>query len=231
MTPQISVIIPVYNGEKYLSAAIDSVLSQTVDDFELIIINDGSKDKTEEVIKKYSSSKIIYHSQHNQGQVSAINYGIELSSGKYIALLDADDIFISNKLALQIDVLNSMPEMDMVFGHVRQFISPELPDDIKKKRKCTETPMAGYAPSGAMFRKTCINQIGSFDSQWRLGFFIDWYMRAKQAGLKDYLLNEILLERRIHDHNQGVLLRAHYDDYLKILKTRLQRQKMSEKAT
>lgn len=223
MIPQVSVIIAVYNGEKYLSAAIDSVLSQTFDDFELIIINDGSTDKTEEIIKKYSSEKIIYHLQQNQGQASAINNGIELSKAKYITLLDADDIFPANKLALQIDILNSMPEIDMVFGYVKQFISPELPDDVKKKRKCSETPMAGYVPSGMMFRKTCIRQVGAFDSQWHLGFFIDWYMRAKQAGLKDYLLNEILLERRIHDHNQGVLLRAHYHDYLKILKTGLQR--------
>ena len=101
--PLISVIIPTYNRENIITRAIDSVIHQTYKNWELIIVDDGSKDKTEEVIKPYlKNHKISYHYQKNKGVCEARNYGIKKAKGEYIAFLDSDDEFEENKLSVQL---------------------------------------------------------------------------------------------------------------------------------
>ena len=97
----VSVIIPVYNGENYLSQAIDSVIDQTYSPIELIIVDDGSTDKSKEIASSYSQVNYVY--QENQGVAIARNTGIFKSQGEYIAFLDQDDIWTANKLKLQVD--------------------------------------------------------------------------------------------------------------------------------
>lgn len=104
-THLISVVMPVYNGEKYLNEAIDSVLNQTFKDFEFIIINDGSTDKTEEIIKGYSDKRIKYIKQENTGIGGALRKGCNIASGKYIARMDADDVCLPNRFKVQFDFL------------------------------------------------------------------------------------------------------------------------------
>lgn len=105
-TPKVSVIIPAYNQANFIDKAIESVLRQTYQDFEIIIINDGSKDNTEEIVKNYSDFRIryIYH-ENNMGVSEARNTGIRASRGDYIALLDSDDEFLSERLGKQIQLL------------------------------------------------------------------------------------------------------------------------------
>lgn len=105
--PIISVLIPVYNAEKYLAKAIESILSQTFPYFELIIIDDGSTDKSLEIIKNYANSdeRIKYISRENKGLIYTRNEGIELAQGKYIALMDADDISLPDRLEQQYNYL------------------------------------------------------------------------------------------------------------------------------
>ena len=101
--PLISVIIPTYNRENIITRAIDSVIHQTYKNWELIIVDDGSKDKTEEVIKPYlKNHKVSYHYQKNKGVCEARNYGIKKAKGEYIAFLDSDDEFEENKLSVQL---------------------------------------------------------------------------------------------------------------------------------
>ena len=107
--PKISVLMSAYNAEKYIAEAIDSVLSQSFSDFEFIIINDGSTDQTEAIVKKYQDERIRYFFQENTGLSKALNYGLKLSEGKYIARLDADDICYPNRLELQYDFMKSNP--------------------------------------------------------------------------------------------------------------------------
>ncbi len=92
-TPLISVVIPAYNHEKYIGAAIESVLNQTCSDFELIIVDDGSTDNTAEVIKGYKDSRLSYYHQQNQDAVTTINRGISMANGKYISILNSDDVY------------------------------------------------------------------------------------------------------------------------------------------
>lgn len=122
--PKVSVIISVYNGERYLAEAIDSVLAQTYQDFELILIDDGSTDRTKEIIQSYPTIRYFY--QENQGVAAARNLGVAQSRGDYLTFLDADDLWLPEKLALQIEAFAGNPHLDIVTGHIQQFVSPEI---------------------------------------------------------------------------------------------------------
>ncbi len=108
--PDISVVMSVYNGEKYLREAIKSILNQTFKDFEFIIVNDGSTDKSLEIIKSYNDPRIVFIDQENKGLAAALNVGIKAAKGKYIARMDADDISYSERLKKQIEFMENHPE-------------------------------------------------------------------------------------------------------------------------
>jgi len=106
--------MPVYNGGKYLNAAIESILSQTEKDFEFIIINDGSKDNSAEIIKSYTDHRIVYVEQENHGLAATLNRGIDIAHGKYIARMDADDIALPARLEAQVAYLESHPRTAVI---------------------------------------------------------------------------------------------------------------------
>ena len=113
--PEISVLMPVFNGERYLEMAIDSILNQTFKDFELIIINDGSTDFSEKIIFSYNDSRIKYYkNSENIGLIATLNKGIDLCNGRFIARMDADDISLPKRLQKQWDFLNTHSEYAMV---------------------------------------------------------------------------------------------------------------------
>ena len=115
--PEISVLITVFNGERYLKMAIDSILNQTFQDFELVIVNDGSVDSTEAIIFSYNDSRIKYYkNSENMGIVPSANKGIDLCVGKFVARLDADDIALPERLEKQWNYLNARPELAMIGG-------------------------------------------------------------------------------------------------------------------
>src|SRR5450631_4215512 len=111
---KVSIIMPVYNMEQFIRLAVDSVLSQTYLDYELVIIDDGSIDGSKSIAQEYINLfspgiTIIYHYQSNQGLACARNTGIAISSGEYIALLDPDDIWLPDRLEKEVEVLDKNP--------------------------------------------------------------------------------------------------------------------------
>jgi len=147
----ISVIIPVYNGERYVAEAIDSVLAQEYKNIEIIVVNDGSTDNTEDVVRSYANVKHLFQSR--KGVSAARNNGVRCSSGEFIAFLDADDLWTKNKLLTQIDIMMKGPSPDMVFGHAEQFFSPELADILKDKIKMITGAMPGYIPGTMLIKR------------------------------------------------------------------------------
>lgn len=117
LIPRVSVIIPTYNRSAFVSEAIDSVLQQSFQDFELIVVDDGSTDGTNEVVARYQAdSRVRYIYQPNRGGGAARNTGIKGSAGRYIALLDSDDLWLSGKLELQVNALDANPDVAFVVG-------------------------------------------------------------------------------------------------------------------
>jgi len=205
-SPIVSVIIPVWNGEKYLEEAISSVLAQTYKHLEVIIVNDGSTDGTEDIAKTFSG-EIKYFIQSNKGAGAARNLGIKKAMGDYLAFLDADDVWMDSKVARQISVFQEKRKVDMVFCWMENFLCPDSGGSYKKPESGSRNIMAAYLPGTAMIKTESFHKAGFFTTDYNVGEFVEWYSRAKEKGLKDFLINEVLLKRRIHGENTGIIKR------------------------
>ena len=118
--PLLSVIMPVFNGEKYIAAAIQSVLNQSYDNLELLIINDGSTDSSQEVISTFDDSRIRCFQQENNGVSAARNVGLAALSGEYLVCLDADDMLTEDSIQLRMNVFAEQPDIAFVDGAVEK---------------------------------------------------------------------------------------------------------------
>lgn len=228
---RVSVIIPVYNCELYLAEAIESVLKQTHRSYEIIIVDDGSTDRSGEVAKSYDYSQLRYFHQENQGSGAARNKGIQLAQGDFFAFLDADDVWIEDKLELQIRAFQKDHGLDMVFGHISQFVSSDGNVDLMTINKFQDDVLPGYSVGTLLIKRDSFSQVGSFDTSWRVGEFVDWYSKAQEAGLKHVMLPEVVMRRRIHGSNLGIRARSSQEDYFRILKSTLDRRRKKGQET
>jgi len=219
--PLISVIIPVYNGGKYLAEAIDSVQQQSYSPVEIIVIDDDSVDNSAMIAKSYQAVKYFYQSK--SGLSVALNKGLAITSGDFIAFLDADDIWEENKLSLQMEVLRKDSTLDAVFGHHQQFISRE-----GFLRTMDQRILPAPFKGAMLIRRESFFRVGLFDESLTLGDFVDWYKRAIEAGLKFLMLPDVVMRRRIHDDNSSVRDRHAEKDYVKIMKAALDRKRKRE---
>jgi glycosyltransferase involved in cell wall biosynthesis len=221
----VSVVIPAYNAERYLGEAIESVLEQTHRQVEIVVVDDGSEDGTLAVAGAYGD-RIRLASQANGGIGSARNHAAGLARGSYLSFLDADDRFLRDKLERQLAALAHDSELDMVFGHVREFVSPELaPEEQAALRPSPPAPFV--APNTMLIRRESFDRVGPFATDVRVGEGVDWYARATEAGLKGLTLPDIVLERRLHDSNTGIRERDSRSDYLQVVRSALQRRRQA----
>ncbi len=218
----VSVIIPVYNSEKYLAEAIESVLAQDYRPVEIIILDDGSTDNSADIAGSYASS-VRYYYQPNNGLAAAQNKGLMISHGSYCSFLDSDDIWVPDKLTRQIHSFNDNPELDMVFGQVQQFQSPEL--DYKMIPQDEGSIVPGYSTGAMLIKRDSFFRVGLFETKWHVGDFVDWYLKAAEMGLKSNMLPKVVMKRRIHGKNMGIRERKHQADYVRILKASLDRRR------
>jgi len=223
----ISVIIPVYNCERYLSEAIESVLAQTYRPIEVIIIDDGSTDRTAQVALRYEP-EITYLYQPNAGSSAARNQGVRLSRGSYLAFHDADDTWKKNKLALQMQVFLDDPQVDAVFGHIKQFYSPDLDEDTRKRIVCPENLMPGYLCTTMLVKREVFFHVGFFQTRWEIGENMNWIIRAREVGLKMVMLPDLMYYRRLHAENKGLRLKNKQQQRLYILKAALDQRRKNE---
>ncbi|MSU54312.1 MAG: glycosyltransferase [Candidatus Staskawiczbacteria bacterium] len=181
MEPLVSIIIPTYNGAKYIKRAIDSIFKQTYKNSEIIIVDDGSTDETPKIIeelKKGDSRIVIAKHETNKGFVKSLNKGLQEAKGSYIARLDDDDFWIDDKkLEKQVGFLEKNPEYVLVGGglikidangkEIIRYLFPEQDDQIRKSILISNS----FAHSGVVFRKAAVSQVGGYDE--RFGFFAD----------------------------------------------------------
>ena len=191
-------------------------------------VNDGSTDNSAAVLKSYGG-KVKLIEQDNLGTPTALNHGIQASSGELLAFLDADDLWVDNKLALQRRELEKDPGIDGVVGQMQNFISPDLPESEKVKLHCPPEPIAGNCPGTLLIHRAAFEQVGPFSTQWRVGEYLDWFIRAKEKNLTFSTIEQVLMRRRIHMENKGRLLPSAKEDYLSIIQESLQRKKRKGK--
>ncbi len=213
----ITAITPVYNGERYLAKAIRSVLDQTLPPDEIIVVADGSTDASAEVARAFGPPVRVL-TQANLGPAAARNWGVAHATGDLLAFLDADDLWLPDKLARQVQVLHDAPACEAVLGGVENFISPEL-DDRQQQMLTRSAGQHGTHHIGALLIRTAsFRRIGMFDDRWRHGEFIEWWARAGRLALCHTILPELVMRRRLHANN---LTRSEQDgrrEYLTMLR-------------
>ena len=184
--PKVTVTMPVYNGERYLGQAIESILNQTFRDFEFIIIDDGSTDGTAGILAHYQQidSRIHVYLQENQGVTASRNRGCHLALGKYIAVMDADDISLPERLAREVNYLDEHPEVG-VLGTCTEQID-ESGKRTQNRRMPTTPSLVGWClifgncleHSSVMMRRDVVEQLGFYRTELRLAEDYDLWSRA-----------------------------------------------------
>jgi len=189
MNPKISVILAVHNGQRYLSDAIDSILSQTFLDFELIIINDGSTDKTQSIIDSYKDPRIVaIKNESNEGAVSSRNKGIMLSRGSYIAIQDADDKSLPEKFSKQAKILDENPNIGAVSSYFifsdmagREFYTALVPCDNKTIQEKLISEFI-FCHCALMFRAEHLKNLGGYRKELFLSEDYDMVLRVAEVS-------------------------------------------------
>ncbi len=197
----VSVIVAVYNGENFLDQAIESVLNQSYQDFEVVIVNDGSTDRTAEVAKSYlERSNISYIYQNNSGHGAALNTGVLNANCEFLAFIDHDDLWDFNKLQLQMDAFRDDPDLDVIFTHLKNFTENSRAEKLRFQREM----MQGYMTGTMLIRKSAFLKIGFFTTELRKGYFFPWFDHLNMLGLKKLTLPELLYHRRVHGQNLSI---------------------------
>mgnify|MGYP001469099266 CR=1 FL=1 len=222
----VSAIIPVYNGEKFLAEAIDSVLTQDFNSIEIIVVDDGSTDNSAAISKDIP--EVLYAYQSNQGTAAALNHGVKLARGDFYAFLDADDIWLSGKLSSQMEFLINNPETDMVFGHHRRFYSYPIGKTDQNSKEMISKPLTAYMKQNALIRREAFWRVGLFDTCFELGDFIDWFSRAIDLGITYAMIPQVASMRRIHGGNTTILKKDKYSDYVHLVKKIIDRRRQAE---
>ena len=220
----VSVMITVYNGVSYLAEAIESVLAQSYRPLELIVLDDGSTDGSGDVARRFGPS-LRYTRQKNAGMGAARNSAIELAAGQYFAFLDADDRFLPDKVERQMEILDANPPVDMVFGHMTEFVSPDVDEHSAALLREPVHDLPWRTPNLMLVRREAFTRVGLFSTMLRVGIGVDWYARAIECGLKEVVPPYIVLERRLHGANNGIRQRDARHQYLHVLKTSLDRRR------
>lgn len=230
LRPLVSVLMPAYNVADYIGEAIESVLRQTWQPVEVIVVNDGSTDGTAGVARRYVPPIRLFDQRH-AGIGASRNRALEEARGEYLALLDSDDYWPPEKLERQMAVLASQPEVDFVFGAVSQFVSPELARGEEERR----VPPAGYrpgrSPGTCLGRRTAFARVGPFRADLKVGEFVDWWARAAELGVRSVVLPQVLLHRRVHRNNTVTRQRAAQSDYVRVVHAALARRRAKGVAT
>ena len=221
----ISVIIPVFNCERYIAAAVESVFKQTLAPSEIIVVDDGSTDATPRILAAFNPPVTVIR-QPNRGGVAASNRGVEMSTGRFLCFLDADDLWSHDKVARQFDRLTKHSDKEAVFGLVQQFISDDLAPHLASRLACPQAPQPGICKTNMMIRRDAFERIGLFDSTLRSIDFLEWYTRATENGLQVDMLAEVVAFRRLHAMNYGSARRDEQrSENLEVLKRALDRRR------
>ncbi len=199
----ISVIIPSYNYEKYIGTTLQSLIAQTLQEWECIVVDDGSTDNTKKIVTDFAvlDKRIKYIYQNNAGQSSARNNGLRIAKGEYIQFLDADDLLEPLKLEYQVEFLQKHPEIDIVYGETRYFRT-EFPDELRYSMSDPDEPwmlkISGFGKdlleklvsrnimtiSSPLIKKRVINRVGDFDSTLEPLEDWDFWVRCAIANCK-----------------------------------------------
>jgi len=210
--PKVSVIVSTYNRARYIADALESLWNQTYSDFEVIVVDDGSTDNTREIINEYKKkfkNRMTYIYQENKGAFSANNVGLRAARGEYITFLDSDDVYLKDKIAMQVEVLDSGESVDIAscwYDKIDKEGNP-IPEKMERFQKDIATQddviwkRIAVGPVLMMFRRRCFDEVGYFDESFFNSGDLDLMFRCAAKGMKIRFVKKALMLYRKHDSN------------------------------
>ena len=224
--PLVSVVIPVYNGERFLFQAIESVLAQDYAPLEVIVVDDCSTDDSGLIAQSYPQVRYFRH-EENQGPAVARNTGIAAAGGEYLAFLDSDDLWMPTKLSQQMEVHRRHPEIGYSIVYLKHFVESGMVSPTWMRDKFLQNAMPGHLPSALVVKRDVFERIGVFDPSYSPSEDSDWFFRAKDAGVPMMVVPETLLHRRIHNTNLTANAPILKELLLRVTRHSIQRQRRS----
>jgi len=226
--PSIAVVIPARDAGRYIAETIESVLAQSVSPTDVIVVDDGSTDDTADIARGFGD-RVRLERQAPLGPAAARNQGIAASSADLLALLDADDVWPADSLATRLATLVADPGADLCFGHMIQFASPEMPIADQRRLHIDPAPQPALTSSAMLARRAVFERIGPLPNR-RLGDFLEWLIKARAAGVRWVMLDDVVLRRRLHLHNLSRREPEANAHYLAIVRAELARRRLAGEA-
>jgi len=223
-TGLVSVVIPVHDGASFIGEALASVYAQDAHHIEVIIVDDGSGDDSLAIAQAHFPAIRVIR-QENAGIGAARNRGVENARGEYLAFLDADDRWPAGRLSRLFAALAELKGPAMAFGHVRHFLCPNLEEEIRHRLHCPAGTAPGYFAGAMLIRLADFLRIGPFEEGLGVGEFVGWLARARDCSLAQAMIEDVVLERRIHASNHTLRRRQSFGDYAQMLKRTLDRRR------
>lgn len=201
MTVQsVGVVMPARNAARYIREAITSVLEQRGAHARLVVVDDGSSDDTAAIAETFGERVTVIR-QEPLGPAVARNAGIRALGTELVAFLDSDDLWPPGSLAVRLAALEADQTADMCFGHMIQFISPDLPADEQRRLRVDPGPQPAWASSAMLARRSVFERVGLLPEHRRAGDFLEWLIGARNAGTRSLMLEQVVLRRRLHMSN------------------------------
>lgn len=224
---RVSVIMPAYNGEKYIALAIESCLNQLSDNDELIVVDNASTDATARIVRDYPDRRIKYHHESKKGVSAARNMGLRHAQGAFVAFLDCDDLWPEGRQRSLIDLLEQNPAVDASYGRICvQF------DHAASRRLARLTQIDGALTpavhlSPFLFRRKILERIGDMDETLFFGEDIDYLTRLHEAGMNLVAWNGDALIYRQHETNMTLMHEQFKSGQLGALARKIRRKRMN----
>jgi glycosyltransferase involved in cell wall biosynthesis len=194
--PLVSVVVPAYQAERFLAEALESVLKQDYSPLEVIVVDDGSTDRTAAIA---ASHPVRLLRRPHRGIAASRNAGLRASRGDLFAILDADDLWPTDRLRIQVEHLLEHPKLDLVLGLTEFFLVPGV-QRPELGSLLSGGPVPGH-PSTMLARRELLETVGGFDESIEISNDVDWLARAKDRGALADTLPQVLLHYRMHGAN------------------------------
>ena len=221
-SPLVSVIVIVRNGERFLAAALESIVAQSYRPLEILVVDGDSTDRTAEIARSFAS--VRYLPQPDSGISNAYNFGIAQARGELLAFLSHDDLWTPDKLAAQVGYLLAHPDCQYVVCRIRSFLEPgDRPPPGFRPELLQQAPMA-YIMETLLVRRRLFDFVGLHDPDLPTGSDVDWYARAFDAGVFGHAYDQVLVHKRMHGCNSSLTDSSTNAQLLLVLRRSVQRK-------
>jgi glycosyltransferase involved in cell wall biosynthesis len=227
----LSVLIPTYNAARYLAETIDSVLAERWERLEILVVDDGSEDRSVEIAQGFGSPVRSIRRPHF-GLAATRNAAVAAARGEFLLHLDGDDLLVPSSIGIRMSAFSYEPALEIVVGRLSCFFSPDLDADQRSRLQLPAEPQQGHLPGTSIIRAAAFKQYGDFDEQFSAMADLDWFVRARDAGARLHYLSDVVVHRRVHGANMSLTMKqATVKDRLRLLKNSLNRRRAGERST